>query len=199
VPPPTVGQRHRRQDRVVAVDQIARVQEEPRRRGADRVEDPQPSELGVAAPALAAGVARPREPPRGAGRRRRDEAAHRGRAAIAAVLEHHAVDDRLTGGQAGQRDGAREVTDGVDRRALDAARVREARGGVPLDAHPRGPIALGPHHGGVAVDVAGLDPARHEDPRHLDLRGAAAGGERGGGRGPAQQVAATGVWHRPRE
>ena len=174
-PDPAVGQLVLGEDRVVGVDHVAGVQEHGGLGLAHRAVAGHAAPLGVAAEALAAGIAGPHHPEAIAARRRKPPRDPGAVAARRLALESHPVAHGLRVGQTVDRHGRGVVARRADHRTGDAPRMVEPLGGVPLDHHARPLVTARPDQRAAGLHIAALDAVC--DPRHprSNDRGARAG------------------------
>ncbi len=145
-------------DHAVGIDGVATLNEEVRMALAHGFVDAHAAEVGIDAPALAAGIAAPDETdiPRAPGCSA--QMAHPGFAAgmVAGVLETGAVEDRLIRRQPTQIDTRGEVESFIRDRRNHPPSVVKATAGIPLHHQPRRAITAAPDHGSISQHVTGL-------------------------------------------
>ncbi len=199
---PAVGQGDLGLDGAVGVDGVTAVDEEVGLETAHGLVDRHAAHVGVDAPALAGGVARPHQADvAGAGGRGAEVADDRLAldASVVQVLEADAVEDVLAGRQAVEVDLGSEVARLVGNGTQETARSAERLGGSDLDHHATGSIGAGPHHRAGGGHVAALHTVgdhrpvgtHAEQPAGLghDHRGV---GDHAGGDGTAAELEASG-------
>ncbi len=179
LPHRAVGQRLLGRERAIGIDRVAGMDEEGGLDLTHRLVDLHAAPVGVDAPALPPGIARPDEADVPAPGRRHPEAAGDRLAhelGVGEVDEAQPVEDALAGRQAGEVELGGEVGILERRRTRQRARVGKALRGRPLDQQARRPVGLGPEDRAIAQEIPALHAGRQRRP-HLVARD-----HRGGGR-----------------